>query len=163
MFDWIITAVLGNMPIWIWPAVAGAGFTIYLLAGILIHIPEIKPYAMFVKPVGAIACVIGIFMYGGAGVTAIYQAQIKDMQNKVAMAEQKSNDANALLSEKVTNNTKIIHDKQVVYKDRIKEVEKIIDNDCKVDLQMTKILNSAATNPIKSSSVTVGPATIQGK
>ena len=149
MFAWILQLILGNVPSWAWPALAGAGFAIYLLSGILSHIPQFKPYAMFIKPVAGVTIVFGIFMYGGSGITAIYQDQIKEMEAKVAIAEQKSNDANNLLAANTTNKNKVIHDVQIVYKDRIKQVTKIIDADCKVDPQANKILNDAATNPVK--------------
>ena len=76
------------------------------------------------------------------------QAQIKAQEAKIAVAEQKSSDANALLAQKSSQHTKIIHDVQVVYKERIKEVEKKIDADCKVDPEAISILNGAAKNPL---------------
>ena len=74
MFSWIIELILGGLPSWIWPAIAGGGFVVYSLSAVLGTFPAFKPYAMFIKPLGAVICVGGIFMFGGAGVTAIYQA-----------------------------------------------------------------------------------------
>lgn len=150
MFSWLINLVLGNMPIWIWPAVAGGGVVLYLLSGILSHIPECKPYAFIIKPLSVLAILAGVFMYGGAGVTAIYQAQIKDMQNKIDVAEAKSQTATAQVQTKIVTQTKVIHDKQIVYQDRIKQVTKEIDADCKFDKDASKIINDAATNPVKA-------------
>ena len=149
MFSWLIQEVLGNLPSWLWPAIAGGGFAIYFFSGILAHLPQFKPYAMFIKPIAGIIMVSGIFMYGGAGVTAIYQEELKDAQHKVELAEEKSNSANDLLAQKTQTKTKVIHDVQVVYKDRIKEITKTIDADCKFDVEASKILNDAAVNPIK--------------
>lgn len=150
MFSWIIDAVLGNLPLWIWPAIAGGSFAVNLLSGILSHLPQFKPWHLFIKPLSWVGILVGVFMYGGAGVTEIYQSQIKDAEHRVELAQEKSNGANNLLDQKTKTNTKVIHDVQIVYKDRIKEVTKTIDADCKFDSQASKILNEAATNPIKS-------------
>lgn len=149
MFTWMIDLILGGLPGWIWPVIAGGGFAVYSLASVIGHFPTFKPYALFIKPVGIIACVGGIFMWGGAGVTAIYQAQIEEMKHKVELAEEKSKSANDLLAEKSKQKAKIVHDVTVVYKERIKEVEKRIDADCKIDAEVPKILNDAARNPLK--------------
>jgi len=150
MFNWIVQYVLGDLPTWIWPAVAGAGLGVYFLAGILGHFPQIKPYSIFIRPVAGIVIVMGIFMYGGAGVVSIYQTQIKEMEQKVAIADQKSKDANALLSQAQAQKTKVIHDVQIVYKNQINQSATKLDADCKFDKTASKILNEAATNPVKN-------------
>ena len=63
MFGWLVTTILGNLPEWIWPAIAGGGFTIYFFSGILAHLPQFKPYAMFIKPVAGIVMIGGIFIW----------------------------------------------------------------------------------------------------
>ena len=149
MFSWLIQQVLGNLPSWLWPALAGGSFVINLLSGILSHLPQFKPWHAFIKPVSWIGILVGVFMYGGAGVTEILQAQIKEQEAQIAVAEQKSADANGAIKTKIITRTQVIHDKQIVYQDRIKEVTKTIDADCKFDKDASKILNDAAKNPIK--------------
>jgi hypothetical protein len=149
MFNWILNIILGNIPLWAWPALAGASFVINLLSGILSHLPQFKPWHAFIKPLSWVGILVGVFMYGGAGVTAIQQEAIKEVQAKLAVAEEKSNGANDLIANKVQTKTKVIHDVEIVYKDRIKEVTKTIDADCKFDKQANKILNDAAANPLK--------------
>jgi hypothetical protein len=151
MFGWLINQALGNIPLWAWPALAGASFVINLMSGILSHLPQFKLWHSFIKPLSWLGIITGVFMYGGAGVTAIYQEQMKEMQEQVALAEQKSDSANNELQTKIVTKVQIIHDKQVVYQDRIKEITKEIDADCKFDRDASKILNDAAANPLKAS------------
>jgi hypothetical protein len=151
MFGWLINQALGNIPLWAWPALAGASFVINLMSGILSHLPQFKLWHSFIKPLSWLGIITGVFMYGGAGVTAIYQEQMKEMQEQVALAEQKSDSANNELRTKIVTKVQIIHDKQVVYQDRIKEITKEIDADCKFDRDASKILNDAAANPLKAS------------
>jgi hypothetical protein len=134
-----------------WPTLAGASFVVNLLSGILSHLPQFKPWHMIIKPLSWVGILAGVFMFGGAGVTDILQAQIKEQEARIAVAEQKSADANTAIHTKIITKTQVIHDKQVVYQDRIKEVTKTIDADCKFDKDASKILNDAAQNPIKAS------------
>jgi len=150
MFSWMIELILGGLPSWIWPAIAGGGFAVYSFAAIIGHFPAFKPYTIFIKPVGIIACIGGIFMFGGSGVTAIYQAQMEEMKHKVELAEAQSATANAKIETKIITKTKVIHDTQVVVQERIKEVEKRIDADCRLDSEVPKLLNDAARNPLKA-------------
>ena len=148
MFSWLLQTVLGNLPTWMWPACAGGATAVYFLAHILSSFPNFKPYALFIKPVAFIIILVGVFMYGGAGVTDILQAQIKEQEAKIAVAQQASSDANTAVQTKIVTHTKVIHDTQVVYQEKIKEVEKKIDADCKIDPEAINILNGAAKNPL---------------
>ena len=149
MFSWIIELILSGLPEWLWPAVAGVGIIIYCFAGIVGNFPAFKPYAFFIKPLGFLIFVLGVFMFGGAGVTAIYQAQVDEMKAKIAKAEDESKSANSNLQTKIVTKTKLIHDRQVVVQEKIKEVQKQIDAECKLDPAVPKILNDAARNPLK--------------
>jgi len=148
MFNWLLEQALGFLPVWIWPATAGAGTVVYFFSHILATFPNFKPYTAFIKPVAFITILVGVFMYGGAGVTEILQAQIKEQEAKIAVAQQASSDANTAVQTKIVTHTKVIHDTQVVYQEKIKEVEKKIDADCKVDPEAITILNGAAKNPL---------------
>jgi len=150
MFSWIIDLILSGLPGWIWPAIAGGGFAVYSFASVIGHFPAFKTYTIFIKPAGILVCIGGIFMWGGAGVTAIWQAQIEEMKHKVELAEAQSATANAKIETKIITKTKVIHDTQVVVQERIKEVEKRIDADCRLDSEVPKLLNDAARNPLKA-------------
>ena len=94
MFEFIIQHILANLPIWFWPAIACAGLLVYLLAGILTQFRSLKIYGWLIKPIGLVVFVLGVFMFGGAGVTAIWQEQIKEAQAKVDAAVLASKSAN---------------------------------------------------------------------
>jgi len=149
MFGFLFELLVGNLPTWLWPVLAGAGFATWLVSGILSHLPECRPYAAFIKPVAGLAVVLGIFMYGGAGVAAIYQERIKEMAAKIAVAEQASKDANVQVQTKIVTKTRLVHDVQVQVQEHIREVEKRIDADCRLDPAVAKILNQAAVDPVK--------------
>lgn len=147
MFNFIVEHFISNIPVWVWPFTAGVGFGVYIVAGIAGHFPALKPYAWIIRLLGGIVFVAGVFMFGGAGVTAIWQAQIAEQQAKIATAVAQSKDANIKLSQVRKQKNKVIVQRQVVIHERIKTVEKRIDAECKVDPAAVQILNDAAVNP----------------
>ena len=147
MFEFIIQHVLAHLPVWFWPAVAGAGVLVYFLAGFLTHFPALKIYGWLFRPLGIIVFVIGVFMFGGAGVTAIWQAQADAAQAKVDAAVAQSKEANTKLAQVRKQKNKVIVQRQIVIHERIVKDAAKIDATCKVDPLAIKDLNDAATNP----------------
>ena len=147
MFEFIIQHILTNLPVWFWPAIASVGLLVYLLAGILTQFRSLKIYGWLIKPLGLVVFVLGVFMFGGAGVTVIWQEQIKEAQAKVDAAVLASKSANTKLDQARKRKNKVIVQRQVVIQERIKTVEKKIDAECKVDPVAIQILNDSATNP----------------
>jgi hypothetical protein len=146
----MIDFVLSSIPSWFWLVGAGAGLVIYFFTGILSHFPGIQIYARFFKPVAGIATLFCTFMYGGAGVQAMWEEKVRIAQEeadrKAAMAQQLNED----LDKERKKKTAV----RVEYRDRIqtqiKEVEKIIDAKCEIDPKAVELLNKAASNPEKA-------------
>jgi hypothetical protein len=127
---------------------AGGGYGAWIVTGILAHFPNVKPWTMVIKPICIAITILGIFMYGAAGVTAIYQAQILQMENDIKVAQQASTDVDTAVTVKIKSQTKVIHDTRIVYQERIQEIAKKIDADCKLDPDAVSTINSAAKNPL---------------
>jgi len=147
MFEFIINHFISNIPVWVWPMGVGASIAVYLLAYFLALLPQIKPWAYIIKPLCVIVCFACVFMWGGAGVTEIWQAQIKEAQARVDLAVVASKAANDKLSQVRKQKNRVLVQRQVVIQERIKTVEKRIDAECKVDPAAVQILNDAAINP----------------
>jgi hypothetical protein len=150
MFGWILQQIIGDIPGWIWPMIAGSGFAVYMFGGFLNGFPPLKPYIFVIRISSVVVCAGGLFLWGGAGVMAVYQAQIQEMENKVAIAEQQSQTANAKIETKIVTQTKIIHDSQVVIKEKIIKDSAKIDAECKLAPETISDLNAAALNPLKA-------------
>ena len=147
MFEFIIQHILANLPVWFWPAIAGAGLILYSLAGVLTYFPALKIYGWLIKPLGIVVFVLGVFMFGGAGVTAIWQAQADAAQKKIDAAVSESKDANTKLAQVRKQKNQVIVQRQVVIQERIVKDAAKIDAACKVAPEAIKDLNDAAINP----------------
>ena len=147
MFGFIIDHMLGMLPAWLWPAVAGGAFAVYLLAGILSHIPAARLYGRLIKPVSFVVLLVAVFLYGGAGVTAILQAQIKEAEGRIAVAEQASKDVNDRLADALKNKKEVIKERVLIVKQAIEVHRDQINADCRlVDEAARKYYNQGVKN-----------------
>lgn len=133
-----------------WLAGAGASLIAFFFASIFSHFPPLKPYMLFVKPLGGIAALVCVFMYGGSGVQAMWEEKVRIAQEeadrKAAQAQQ--------LNKDLEKERKKKSEVRIEYRDRIKteikEVEKVINEKCEIDNKVPELLNKAATNPEKA-------------
>lgn len=147
MFSWLIDAVLSTIPAWMWLAGAGVGLVAFFFASIFSHFPPLKPYMMFVKPLGGLIALVCVFMYGGSGVQAMWEEKVRIAQEeadrKAAMAQQLNED----LDRERKKKQKVRVEYYNTVKTEIKEVEKLIDAKCELDPKVPELLNKAAKNP----------------
>lgn len=148
MFSWIISHIIADIPVWIWTFVAGAGIALYFVGGFMTRFPspQIKIIALTTKYGGLVTLLFGIFMCGGAGVTAVWQADIEAANERVAAAEAKSNKVNTVIVTKVVKQLELVRaqgDDVIKYIDR--EVVKY-DSSCTVPAAVVNALNAAALN-----------------
>ena len=146
LFGWLIEYAIALIPTEAWIAIAITGAVIYYLSGFILAFPQFKPYGILVKVIGILVLVGGVFMTGGEGVTTIWQKQIKEANERVRLAEEKSKEVNVKIVEKVVKQLEIVHQKSaevIKYVDR--EVTKY-DNTCPVPNAVVTAHNAAALN-----------------
>jgi len=143
---WQIMWMLALLPDWVWHILTLGGVVAVFAAWVLKRIPFVSQYNLLLKIAGTFAVVIGIWFEGGIANEAKWQAKVADMEAKVAKAEAESKDANENIKTQVKTKIKVVKEVQVVIKERIREVEKRIDADCRVDPEAISILNDAAKN-----------------
>jgi hypothetical protein len=145
---WLFFWIIGKIPATFWLMMAIGGSVLFLAGGILGRLPPFKAYAVFIKPIGIILSILGIYMYGGASINDHYQKMIAEYEQKIKIAEEQSAAVNTVIEERIRYETQIIRDNQIVYQDRIIEVATEVDGQCKVHPEIVKILNNAAENPL---------------
>jgi hypothetical protein len=85
----------------------------------------------------------------------LWREEVARLEEKVAEAEQKSVKTNTVIKKVYLDRVKIVKQDVVVVQEKIREVEKLIDKDCRVAPEAIQLLNQAA-RPTKGT-VTVGP------
>lgn len=123
------------------------GIAAYTAGTFVKYFPPLMPYQQALKIGGAVLTVLGIYFYGGYAVEMEWRQKVRELEAKIALAEEQSKTANAQIETKIVEKTKVIHDLQVVYKEKIVEVAKTIDAQCVVAPEALDILNEAAKTP----------------
>lgn len=156
MFELIVNHFLGNIPVWVFPFMAGAGFAVYIISGIAQHIEPVRIYGLIARPISIIVMVLGVFLYGGAGVIAVQQEALKEAQAKLAVAEQASADANKQLEQALADKEHLIKGRAYGVSQIIKQNQAAINADCKrINDVAWQTYNRAVKNTGSGSSVTV--------
>ncbi len=124
---------------------AGLGLTVigFFLVG---WIPGLKNYKSLIQILGVVLLVAGIYWKGGYGVEMEWRAKVAELEAKLKTAEEKSAQINTVIKEKVVTKIQKVKEVQVKNQQIIKEVEKIIDAECRVPKEAIDVLNAAARN-----------------
>jgi len=150
MFSWLILHIVGLIPFWVWLTIACVGGAGYMFSGLIfVFVPFLLTYKEPFRIFCIIICLGGTFMCGGDGVTAVWKAQIKEAEDRVAKAEAASADANAKLADERSKKAKVRTEYITTVKERIVKDTQVIDAECKVAPEAIKDLNDAAKNPLK--------------
>lgn len=116
---------------------------------IVSKIPFISQYGHLVKGISVIALIAGIFFEGYNFAMADYRAKVKEFEEKVKVAEEKSKQVNTEIKTVYVDRVKTVKDTQYIIREKIKEVEKKIDAECKVAPEAIQLLNQASITPKK--------------
>ena len=143
---WLLSFLPDSFLIWVINTILLVGLVGTLSGFFIRFLPPLMLYAGPIKLLGIFLLVVGVWFRGGYDVEAEWRDRVKQLEAKIAIAEQKSKESNARLSVEVKKKNKVIVENRVVYKDRIKQVEKIIDAECKVASEAIDIHNAAAKN-----------------
>ena len=113
-------------------------------------IPFYGNYVKILQPVGIVLLVLGVWLRGGYDVEMSWRAKVAEAEARVAVAEQKSQETNTVIEQKVVEKTKVIKgkteyitqylDREVVKKE---EIIKYIEQ-CPVPKEIIDIHNQAA-------------------
>ena len=124
MFSLIPDAVLN----WAYWAIIIAGLTGVLAGWLGRWIPFYGNYVKVLQPVGIVLLVLGVWLRGGYDTEMAWRAKVAEAEARVAAAEQKSQETNTVIQEKVVEKTKVIKEKGnsiVKYIDRYNDREVI--------------------------------------
>ena len=147
---WMIGLIPDAVLNWAYWAIIIAGVTGVLAGWLGKWIPFYGNYVKILQPVGIVLLVLGVWLRGGYDTEMAWRTKVAEAEARVAVAEQKSQETNTVIQEKVVEKTKVIKgkteyitqylDREVVKKE---EIIKYIEQ-CPVPKEITDIHNQAA-------------------
>jgi hypothetical protein len=166
--QWMISLIPDSVLIWIYYSFISAGLIGYIGSKLFKrfpfkYIPFLGQYPFLSELLGVVLLSLGLFLYGGLATELAWRAKVAEAQAKVEEVKKESDQANADLVQVRKQKQKVVKEYYATVHETIKEVEKKIDADCKLDPVVPKILNEAASNPLRKGTVSVGPVESEEK
>jgi len=131
------------------------GIVLAVLGTFSSKFPFVGEYGRLAKLVGIPLFLFGVFLEGGLVTEMKWRAKADELKAQVEASEAKSKETNVQIQKVYVDRVKTVKEVQVVIQERIKEVTKKIDAECKVAPEAVSILNDAAT--LRKGTVTISP------
>ena len=152
---WLLHFLPDGFILFIVYTVLAAGGVLTAASYLIRFLPAIGVYKTPMRVAGVLLLIIGIYFYGGYSTEMQWRERVTELETKVAEAEAKSVKTNVVIKKVYVDRVKVVKQDVVVVQEKIKEIEKIIDKDCRVPPEAINLLNEAA-RPRKGI-VEVGP------
>jgi hypothetical protein len=124
-----------------------AFLSFFIIHRVVRWVPALAPYHLIIQIVSAVLLVAGLYFKGGLGVEIAWRERVAELEAKVKESEEKAKIVNEVVVVKYRDRVKTVVETKVVIQEKIKEVEKIVDGQCKVAPEAVFIHNEAAKMP----------------
>ena len=153
MITWLIEHTLLLLPAGFWFVVAGAGAVLYFFSRFVQAIPwaQARLAGLSIKYIGLALLLGGVYLSGGAGITALWQAEIKAANERIVAAEQRAADANVAIKQKIVTKIQIVKEKVYENNQAIEAKRESINAECKLSDDAWVLYNRAVKNEVAGS------------
>ena len=117
---------------------------------VLTFIPFVKQYKLAIQIASIFIFALGVYLEGGLADNKEWTAKVKELESKLAVAEEKSKTENVKIEEKIVTKTNVIKQKgndivQYIDREVVKnnEIIKYVEN-CPVPKELVEAHNAAA-------------------
>lgn len=151
--QWVLSLIPESVLLWIYYLILSGGIFLLLAGWFVKWLPGIGPYKTPLQILGVLLTAGSLYLLGGYGVEMAWRDKVKQLEEKVQIAEEMAKNKNVEVQTKIVEKTKVIKEKaktQIEYVDRVvtkdKEVIKYIEQ-CPVPKIIVDEHNKAATPP----------------
>ena len=148
--QWILSLIPNSVLIWIYYIMLTAGLFGLAAGWIIKWIPGISAYKGPLQLAGVVLTAGSLYLLGGYSTEMAWRDKVAKLEEQIKIAEQKSQETNTVIQEKVVEKTKMIKGKteyitQYLDREVVKnqEIVKYIEN-CPVPKEIINIHNQAA-------------------
>ena len=127
--------------------IIGCFLSFFVINKLLRFFPPFASYYKIAQIISVVLLVSGIYFEGGYSTEMQWRERVREMETKVAKAEEESKLANEALDKKGAAKVKVIQGRQVVVKQYIdREITKY-NNQCVIPQEFIKAHNDSAEQP----------------
>ena len=148
-FGWIVSFIPDSLFVWIYYAFTIAGVSLYIASKLVKWIPMIGQYKLPAELVGVVLLVIGSYLFGSYGTEMTWRERVAELEAKVKVAEEQSQQVNTVIETKIVEKIKIVKENVYVNREIIKEVAgKQLDAQCTLPKSTVSLHDSASRNEV---------------
>ena len=146
---WMLSLIPDSLFVWIYYIILTAGVALYVASKLVKWIPLMGQYKFPAELIGVVLLVVGAYFYGGHGVQQAWLARVQELEAKVKIAEEKSQQVNTVIETKVVTKIKVVKENVYVNREIIKEVAgKQLDASCSLPKSTISLHDSASRNEV---------------
>ena len=124
-----------------------AFLSFFIIHRIVRWFPALAPYHLIIQIVSAVLLVAGLYFKGGYSVEMQWRDRVAELEAKVKESEERAKEVNEKVVVQYRDRVKVVTDTKIVIQEKIKEVEKIVDAQCKIAPEAVSVHNDAAKMP----------------
>jgi hypothetical protein len=124
-----------------------AFLSFFIIHRVVRWFPALAPYHLIIQIVSAVLLVAGLYFKGGLGVEMAWRERVAELEAKVKESEEQAKIVNEKVVVQYRDRVKTVTETKFVIQEKIKEVEKIVDAQCKVAPEAVIVHNDAAKMP----------------
>jgi hypothetical protein len=126
--------------------IVGCFLTFAVLNRVLLVLPMLAPYYQAARAVSVVLLVGGIYLEGGLAAESQWRERVREMEQKVALAQQQSEAANEKLAAGGKQKVKIIRERGQIIKQYVDREVTRYDATCVIPDGVVRAHNAAARN-----------------
>jgi hypothetical protein len=147
--QWILSLIPDSFFLWITYILIAIGVGLYVVSKLVTWLPLIAQYKLPAELSGVLLLVIGSFLFGSYGTEMAWRGRVAELEAKVKVAEEKSQQVNTVIQEKIVTKIKVVKENVYVNREIIKEVAgKQLDAQCTLPKSTVSLHDSASRNEV---------------
>jgi hypothetical protein len=147
--QWVLSLIPDSFFLWITYILIAIGVGLYVASKLVTWIPLIAQYKLPAELSGVLLLVIGSFLFGSYGTEMAWRERVAELEAKVKVAEEKSQQVNTVIQEKIVTKIKVVKENVYVNREIIKEVAgKQLDAQCTLPKSTVSLHDSASRNEV---------------
>ena len=147
--QWVLALIPDSFFLWITYLLIAVGVGLYVASKLVTWIPLISQYKLPAELVGVVLLVAGSYLFGSHGTEMAWRERVKELEAKVKIAEEKSQQVNTVIETKVVTKIKVVKENVYVNREIIKEVAgKQLDASCSLPKSTISLHDSASRNEV---------------
>jgi hypothetical protein len=146
---WILHWLPDSIILFVTYGLFALGLGLYVASKLVQWIPIMGQYRLPAELLGIVAVIVAAYLYGGYSTEMTWRERVRELEAQVKIAEEKSQQVNTVIQEKIVTQVKVIKENVYVNREIIKEVAgKQLDAQCTLPKSTVSLHDSASRNEV---------------